>query len=136
MSLAEQRDVHEQIKSHFVEKPYLFQLPAPIWAVFQLRCPLTWKNSSFYFPKHSLINSSLLHMVSFLSPRLFLLSFPGASHSLLGDTIREKANRIIKLRQMLPDSKTKSKIQPSLSRKTDPINNNMMLLIHPLLYTL
>ena len=81
-SLAEQRDVHEQIKSHFVEKPYLFQLPAPIWAVFQLRCPLTWKNSSFYFPKHSLINSSLLHMVSFLSPRLFLLSFPGASHSL------------------------------------------------------
>lgn len=32
---------------------------------------------------------------------------------------------------MLPDSKTKNRIQPSLSRKTDPINNNMMLLIHP-----
>ena len=34
-------------------KPYWFWLPAPVWTVFPLRCSLTWKNSLFYFPKHS-----------------------------------------------------------------------------------
>lgn len=64
----------------------------------------------------------------------FLWSF---AQPLSGDTVRENTDGMIKCRQMPPDSKTENtKVQLSLPRKANPINNNTMHPIHPLLYTL
>lgn len=100
-SSAEERDGHAQIPPHFDGSPpgwsHLLRLGFPT------ETSLTWKNSPLYFLKCALVNSSLLHLVSFLFSEPFLLSFSGASHNLiLGDATRENANRITKCKQMLP----------------------------------
>lgn len=57
---------------------------------FPTEMSVTWKNSPLYFLICALVNSSLLHLVSFLFSEPFLLSFSGASHNLvLGDAMRE-----------------------------------------------
>lgn len=51
------RDVHKQIKSHCVENPTGFGYLLQFGLFSHWRCSLTWKNSLFYFPKYSLVNS-------------------------------------------------------------------------------
>ena len=135
-ALAQERDGHEQTKPHFDESPTGLSYLLQFGLFFQLRCSSTWKNVSFHFPKmfHGKFLSFADGVFGFQSLSKFPWSF---AQPLLGDTVRENTDRMIKFRQMLSDSKTENtKIQLSLPRKANPINNNTMPPIHPLLYTL